>query len=506
MVKCLNIGKNIGQPIYRSISSVDQAIKVANEARKLCAIGGLRLHKFVSNNKVVLDSIPPSEKTSDVRSFVLAFDELPLERTLGMQWERESDCFKFKVQLKDQPSSRRGILSTVASVYDPLGLIAPVLLSGKRILQEVCKRGSGWDDPLSDRLSLRWEQWKRDSQNLQKIDVPRTYAPFSFGKPVQAELHHFSDASTHGYGQCSYLRLKNTEGDVHCAMVMAKSRVAPLKLTTVPRLELAAAVVSVEISSVLKKELDYTVIEETFWTDSKVVLGYISNEARRFHTFVANRVQRIRHSTTVEQWKYIPTDENPADHASRGLTVRELLASNWFVGPKFLWEKEMPIPVEPVPDLLLGDPEVKTFCTLNTNCTESFNLVDRLSKFSSWSKAIRAVARLLRRVNKDKSNHPSTVSERQKAELYIIKCLQESSYKDELKEIKGGKNVSSCSALYPLDPFLDEDGVIRVGGRLGHSRLREASYNSSKESSDHTNDCRLLSQQSYAPRKRIHSK
>ncbi len=457
-----------------SVEGVDQAIKVANEARKLCAIGGLRLHKFVSNNKVVLDSIPPSEKTSDVRSFDLAFDELPLERTLGMQWEREYDYFKFKVQLKDQPSSRRGILSTVASVYDPLGLIAPVLLSGKRILQEVCKRGSGWDDPLSDRLSLRWEQWKRDLQNLQKIDVPRTYAPFSFGKPAQAELHHFSDASTHGYGQCSYLRLKNTEGDVHCAMVMAKSRVAPLKLTTIPRLELAAAVVSVEISSVLKKELDYTVIEETFWTDSKVVLGYISNEARRFHTFVANRVQRIRHSTTVEQWKYIPTDENPADHASRGLTVRELLASNWFVGPKFLWEKEMPIPVEPVPDLLLGDPEVKTFCTLNTNCTESFNLVDRLSKFSSWSNAIRAVARLLRRVNKDKSNHPSTVSERKKAELYIIKCLQESSYKEELKEIKGGKNVSSRSALYPLDPFLDEDGVIRVGGRLGRSRYPDS--------------------------------
>ncbi len=106
----------------------------------------------------------------------------------------------------------------------------------------------------------------------------------------------------------------------------------------------------------------------------------------------------------------------------------------------------MPIPVEPVPDLLLGDPEVKTFCTLNTNCTESLNLVDRLSKFSSWSKAIRAVARLLRRVNKDKSSHPSTVSERQKAELYIIKCLQESSYKDELKEIKGWKKclVTQC--------------------------------------------------------------
>nr|XP_055045825.1 uncharacterized protein LOC129431793 [Misgurnus anguillicaudatus] len=457
-----------------SVEDADQAIKIANEARKLCAIGGLRLHKFVSNNEAVLESIPVSERTTNVKTLDLAFDELPLERTLGMQWERESDCFKFKVQLKNQPASRRGILSTVASVYDPLGLIAPVLLSGKKILQEVCKRGSGWDDPLSDELRLRWERWKRDLNDLQKVDVPRTYAPTDFGNPVEAELHHFSDASTYGYGQCSYLRLKNKKGNVHCAMVMAKSRVAPLKPVTVPRLELAAAVVSVGMSSVLKTELDYTFIKEMFWTDSKVVLGYISNEARRFHTFVANRVQRIRHNTTVEQWRYVPTKENPADHASRGLTVKELLASNWFTGPKFLWEKEMTVPAEPVPELLFGDPEVKTFHTLSTRCVESFNLADCLSKFSCWSKAVRGVARLLRRVNKDKSSHLSTVAERQKAELHIIKCLQGSSYKDELKEIKGGRNISSHSALYPLDPFLDEDCILRVGGRIGRSRYSDS--------------------------------
>ncbi|KAI2644717.1 putative oxidoreductase virH [Labeo rohita] len=421
-----------------SVEDADQAIKVANEAQKLCAIGGSRLHKFVSNSETMLESIPASERTPDVKNLDLAFDELHLERTLGMQWERESDCFKFKVQLKDQPASRHGILSTVASVYDPLGLLAPVLLSGKRILQEVCKRGSGWDDPLSD--GLRWERWKRDLNDLVKIDIPHTYAPSNFGKPVKAELHHFSDACTYGYGQCSYIRLKNEEGDIYCAIVMAKSRVSPLKLITVPRLELAVAVVSVEMSSVLKKEMDYTVVEETFWTDSKVVLGYISNEARRFHTFVANRVQRIRNGTTTEQWRYVPTEENPADHASRGLTVKELLASNWFAGPKFLWEKEMPVLAKPNAELLFGDPA-----------------------------AIRAVARLLRRVNKDKSGHLSTVSERQKAELHIIKCLQESFYKDELREIKGGSKVSSHSALYPLDSFLDEDCVLRVGGRLGRS-------------------------------------
>nr|XP_021336928.1 uncharacterized protein LOC103910029 [Danio rerio]XP_021336929.1 uncharacterized protein LOC103910029 [Danio rerio] len=451
-----------------SVENVHEAIKVADEARRLCALGGLRLHKFLSNNELVLKGIPQSERMCGVRGLDLAFDELPLERTLGLQWDRESDCFKFKVHLKEQPASRRGILSAVASVYDPLGLIAPVLFNGKRILQEMCKNGSGWDDPLMDGLSLRWVKWKQDLQSLQNLSIPRTYVPLNFGKPISIELHHFSDASNDGYGQCSYVRVKNEEGNVHCALVMAKSRVAPLKVVTVPRLELAAAVVSVEVSNVLKRELDYPVANETFWTDSKVLLGYISNEARRFHTFVANRVQRICRSTKIEQWRYVPTERNPADYASRGLTVKQLLDSDWFTGPKFLWETEMFIPSEPAPALLLGDPEVKSLFTLNTECQNSFNLANRLTKFSSWTKAVGAVARLLRRANKDRSSSLSTMLERQKAELHIIKCLQESSFKDELKEIKGGRGVS-CGALRPLDPFVDLDGVLRVGGRLTRS-------------------------------------
>lgn len=142
-------------------------------------------------------------------------------------------------------------MSIVASIYDPLGLKAPVLLNGKVILQEVCKHGSGWDDPLSDTLSLRWEQWKEDLNELQRVNIQQTYISPSFGKATEANLHHFSDASTHGYGQCSYLRLRNKDGNVHCSLVMAKSRVSPLKLATVPCLELTAAVVFVQLYLVI---------------------------------------------------------------------------------------------------------------------------------------------------------------------------------------------------------------------------------------------------------------
>lgn len=249
------------------------------------------------NDKAVLESMPPSECAVDVTAVSLFLTDQPLERALGIYWHLKQDNFRFCVNLKDQPATRRGILSTVASLFDPLGFLAPFLLTGKAVLQEMCRNGMGWDDPLPDGLQPRWEQWKADLVNLDKVEVPHCIVPAGFGRITTREIHHFSDASTRGYGQCLYLRLENEQGDIHCSLLMAKSRVAPLKVTTIPRLELTAAVVSVAVNDMLREE----------------VLGYINNEARRFHTFVANRVQRIHRSTTPEQWRYIPSDENPAD-------------------------------------------------------------------------------------------------------------------------------------------------------------------------------------------------
>lgn len=119
----------------------------------------------------------------------------------------------------------------------------------------------------------------------------------------QYELHSFSDASVTGYGVCSYLRTVTKFGEVQCTLVMGKARVAPTKVTTIPRLELSAAVVATRAADFLKRELEIQNIQEYYWTDSKVVLGYINNDARRFHVFVANRIQRIRSSTEPSQWR-----------------------------------------------------------------------------------------------------------------------------------------------------------------------------------------------------------
>lgn len=223
----------------------------------------------------------------------------------------------------------------------------------------MCNQGTCWDEPLPERLKLRWESWKHNFINLQKVKISRCCLPATFGRVVETELHHFSDASTSGYGQCSYLRVKNEKGEIHCSLVIGKACVSPTKVTAIPWLELTAAVISVSISNVLREELRIVDVKEYFWTDSKVVLGYINNDAWRFHTFIANRVQKMRHSTNPQQWRYVPTDENPADGASRGKIVNELLASNWFTGPMFLWQREMPTVSDAVPELSIRDPEVK---------------------------------------------------------------------------------------------------------------------------------------------------
>ncbi|XP_076858013.1 uncharacterized protein LOC143512031 [Brachyhypopomus gauderio] len=454
-----------------SVGSIDDAIQLAREAQKLCASGGLRLHKFVSNNRAVLDSIPPSERSADVGNLDLAFDDLPLERTLGIQWDPQSDSFKFSISLKGQPATRRGVLSTVASLYDPLGLVAPFVLNGKSILQEACRRGTGWDDDLGDELQSRWEDWRYDLANLDQVTISRSYAPHGFGKVTKTELHHFSDASTKGYGQCSYLRFCNERGDVHCALVIGKSRVAPTKVTTIPRLELTAAVVSVKMSNMLKEELASLEAEEFFWTDSKVVLGYIKNEARRFHTFVANRVQRIHLGSNPRQWRYVASNENPADHASRGLTPKELMTSTWFTGPKFLWKEEFQLPADVTPELELGDPEVRRARSLRTQTLEQENIISRLSRFSSWSRAVRAVARILRYINRNKSKSLTTMEERDNAEYLIIRNLQGEIFQEELSILSRGNPLPSHNRLLRLNAFIDKDGILKVGGRLGNSSL-----------------------------------
>lgn len=286
---------------------------------------------------------------------------------------------------------------------------------------------------------------------------------------------------------------------------MGKARVTPLKPVTIPRLELSAALLSVRISASLREELEYDQITEVFYTDSQVVLGYIKNDARRFHVFVANRVQQIRDNSTPDQWKYIETKENPADESSRGLSPQDLIDSRWLNGPPFLWQREFPNRNDDVNiDLSPDDPEVKKVQVFATGVRHEriATISERLEYFSDWHRAKRAVAACMKfkaslqqspkkplhaakktSKEKDTSTYRSpSVDEMRKAEQAILKSLQEEVFPEEIKILKSlevqnddasresakRRNLSmkKTSSLYRLDPFLDKDGILRVGGRI----------------------------------------
>ena len=470
-----------------SVDSVSEAVDVMKNIKEMCHRGGFNLHKFTSNSKEVLKQILVKDRAETVRNLNLGYDALPLERALGVQWCADSDTFKFVISLAEKPCTRRGILSTTSTIFDPLGFVAPILLEGKAILQKLCRNDIRWDDSIPDEIRDRWMKWKSEITELQTLSIPRCYRPENFGKVVKAELHHFSDASFKGYGQCSFLRLINEDNRVHCSFVIGKSRVTPLRCVSIPRLELAAAVLSVRMSEQLKRELDMKIVDEVFWSDSKVVLGYINNNAKRFHVYVANRIQEIRNKSSVKQWKFVHSKVNPADDATRGLSATEFIKSKWSQGPAFLWKDETEWEIEESGQFVTSadDPEIKKVVSMVTNKTSDWSsIVERLKYFSDWLRAKRAVALCLRYMHKlkdRKDSHskrkvnascrdwiqPVTIKELQSAEVVILKAVQREAH----------LTASVSSTLVKLDPYIDIHGILRVGGKIKLSNLPDESVN-----------------------------
>lgn len=493
----------------KSVPSVDEAVSLISQTKEMCSRGGFNLHKFISNKKEVIQEIPEEDRAKTVKN--LDLDVLPVERVLGVQWCIEADNFEFRILLQDRPLTRRGVLATVSSIYDPLGFVAPIILTGKGILQNLCRDKLDWDDEIPDNIKMQWEKWRKELHRLKDLSIPRCFKPEEFGQVTSAELHHFSDASTIGYSQCSYLRLKNTQGKIHCSLVMGKSRVTPVKPVTIPRLELTAAVVSVKVSEVIKRELEYNITKELFWTDSQITLGYIGNDARRFHVYVANRVQQIRSQTSKDQWRYIDTSSNPADDGSRGLSAKQMLRNpRWITGPDFLWGSEDDWLLQGEMDISPEDPEVRDTSCRAIGTGVLWSLARALEYFSNWHRAKTAVAvclryrqRLLERIKSKKANidinlnhrkerkscsyQPVMAEDLQRAEIEIYKSVQiihfatdvevlkmktdKDDYQGSRADLPVNQAVPKSSPLLRLNPFKDSDGVLRVGGRIKRAKI-----------------------------------
>ena len=472
----------------KSVASVEKGIRLTAELRALTQRGGFRLTKWVSNCKELMSSIPESEWSKNLKSVNLDYESLPSEKALGVSWDVEADTLGFCVTPTEKPATRRGILSTVSSLYDPLGMAAPYVLTGKSIVQDCCRLKLTWDEWVPDDLCERWRSWVRELSVLDNFCFDRCYKPESFGPLKSAQLHHFTDASQFGYGCVSYLRLVNVDGYVHCAFVFGKSRVASLKPVTIPRMELTAAVVAAKVDAQLRTELTLPLEVSRFWTDSTSVLGYVKNERARFNVFIANRVAVIHEQSASSQWYYVPTHTNPADHASRGLSAESLVNNDlWKKGPKFLWETEEFWPQQPDSHPLSeGDSEVKKekVCSVVVK-QETCSVVSRiLSYYSDWHKLRRFVAlmhRAVRGFRHSKSDNASECDPRcvrlsaddlRQAEKIVVQWVQDESFPGVVHLLQSGKTLLKGSNLSPLNPIV-VDGILRVGGRIRNAPVSD---------------------------------
>ena len=318
-----------------SANSASEAVETLQQA--IAALGkyNVRLHKVNSSSREVLQAFPESERSSSTHNF--RYEEIPSQRTLGILWKPEKDVFAFEVSIPERKFTKRGVISVINSLYDPLGFVAPIVLTARLIQRTILppKKNAdpeleqyGWDDPLPGKFLEKWENWKQSLESLSSLEIPRCYIPNDEFISSSKELHVFCDASEEAIGFVIYVKSVDKSGNVHLAIVTGGAKVAPKSATTIPRLELCAALEATIVCNNVIKELSYDLSSVTYYSDSRVTLGYLHNTKRQFSNYVTRRVKMILSMTRKHQWRYVSTNVNPADISSRPQTPNELKRSS----------------------------------------------------------------------------------------------------------------------------------------------------------------------------------
>lgn len=391
-------------------------------------------------------------------------------KTLGLNWNVNLDMLNFPVEesLKGG-NTKRDILSIISQIFDPLGLLSPFIITFKMLLQQLWLHKLSWDESLPADISHYWAGLIKDLPLLKNVSIPRRVLVDS---PNLIEFHIFSDSSEKAYGACLYVRSVSSTGEVLVRLLLAKSRVAPIKPTTIPRLELCGAVVGTRLYDKAVTSLRLKVNSVTFWTDSTIVLGWLKMMPNKLQPFVRNRVAEILDRTGNSSWRHVPTEYNPADYISRGVDINVLQSlDSWWSGPKFLSDSNVnqwPADITVCGNLPETRPE-KTFIV--NKCSDDNELID-FNRFSSFLKLQRTVAYMLRFIkNCRKKNATSgslSTNELEEALTVLIKQSQNNSF-TEYKLLMQRKPLPMKSQLLKLNVFLDENNVMRVGGRLINS-------------------------------------
>lgn len=477
-----------------SFETVGEAKIVSSEVKTIHSKGGFELHNWLSNRHEVLEHLGVAASNSTKQLTSMKDDA---ERVLGMLWSPEEDKLGFCTIFRDEIETiienggrptKRQVLKCVMSLFDPLGLLACLLVHGKVLMQDVWRTGIKWDEPVNDKIFKHWRRWIKLISKVKDLRLPRCYfnnVSSSVYKSLQ--VHVFVDASEVAYSAAVYFRVIGADGSIQCSLVAAKTKVAPLKYVTIPRLELMAAALGTTLLSFVIDGHTTAVQKRFLWSDSKTVLSWIHSDHRKYRPFVAARIGQILTTTNESEWRWVPSKSNVADEATKwGKGPYFDADCRWFIGPSFLYAPETEWPSHN--PLVNSTTEELRLCFLHRESLPK-PLIE-FKRFSKWSRLLRAVAYLLRAVSiwkksieKNKNNSgflsestvPLSQTNLQEAEVLIWKQVQMEAYPDEEALLSNDCTVSKdkranmlkTSSLYTLSPIMDEDGVIRVDGRIG---------------------------------------
>ncbi|XP_053698962.1 uncharacterized protein LOC128745926 [Sabethes cyaneus] len=444
--------------------------------------GGFEMCQLVSNSGEVLRKLGVPQQVATKN---LSLDS-ESERVLGMFWVPSSDTFTFispsKAELASLDSlslipTKRQVLRIIMSIFDPLGLISHYVIHGKALMQHIWRAGTNWDEHIPEHLQDNWKTWQQYLKCLNDIQIPRCLLGCTRSDPSRvSELHAFVDASRQAYACAIYLRTVGESG-VECSLIIAKSKVAPLKPVSIPRLELQAAFIGARVMENVCQQLTIPISRRIFWSDSCTVLAWLNSNTFRYHQYVAFRIGEILSTTKVDEWRYVPSAQNVADDATKWKAGPDLSKTSlWFNGPKFLRLSETQWPAKQKPPETAAEQVQHLF----HHQEELHDPLIDVTRFSSWHRLQRTTAyvckavRLFKKPNLNaKFRGMLTSEEFAEADNLLWRLAQKEVFHQEYSLLKMNSDrgtetmVDKSSQLYKLSPFMDESGVVRMGSRIG---------------------------------------
>ncbi|XP_055690674.1 uncharacterized protein LOC129795249 [Lutzomyia longipalpis] len=448
--------------------SLQEALETQKQLLELFASAGFHLSKWTSNNPDLLINIPPEDRQDCMKEISGNV------KALGITWNPKNDVFNFAApKMSDGPVTKKTLVSDVAKLFDPLGLIGPVITDAKILMQEVTRRKLDWEEELPMDLLEKWQTFKSRLKDVESISVPRWISPME--APKIQQLHGFCDSSKLAHGAAIYLVSINTEtNEITSKLMTSKSRVNPIDPITIPRSELCGAALCAKLMAKVSKESGIS--DCYYWTDSEIVLHWINSPPKDWKIFVSNRVRDIQNISDVKKWRHVPSTENPADIISRGATPKQLADSQlWWNGPTWLSQDSSSWP-PPFTKHSLTNEEAAINLTNEENSNGFSQFVTAHSKYMRLLRVTAYCLRFkknLRSNPEDRSLGPLSPEELDEALNCLLRQEQSEKYPDIFEAINSGQILTSkkWKSIAQFNPYIDPKGVIRFGGRIERAAI-----------------------------------